>query len=113
MGEKFLDLALLGGAQHARFEVINEVAIALVGRHSTGRGVGLGEIALALERDHFGAHGRGDTARSALAATEDEPTGWAVSTCSTTTASRMVALRASRFEGFGVTLTRRAIPSPC
>ena len=51
-----LHLTLLGRAEDAGLQMINEVAIALVGGHAAGRGVGLGEVALALEGHHLGAH---------------------------------------------------------
>ena len=42
-------------------QVVDEEAVALVGRDAAGAGVGLHQVALALERHHFGAHGgRGD-----------------------------------------------------
>ena len=55
-GEEVLDLVLLGAVHDTRLQVVNEVAVALVGGHTPGRGVGLGQVALTLEGDHLRAH---------------------------------------------------------
>ena len=55
-------LRALGGAEDTGLgEVVDEEAVALVGRDPPGAGVGLDQVALALEGHHLGAHGgRGD-----------------------------------------------------
>ena len=58
-GEERTDLAGLGGAQLARSDVVDEEPVALLGGDTTGRGVRLGEVALALEHRHVVAHRRG------------------------------------------------------
>ena len=50
-----------GPSTPGRGQVVDEEAVALVGRDAAGARVRLDQIALALERDHLGAHGgRGD-----------------------------------------------------
>jgi hypothetical protein len=49
--------------------VVDKVAIALVGRDPSGRGVGLGEVTLMFETV------ADETPKSELAATAEEPTG--------------------------------------
>ena len=58
VAEELLDLLLLGNAELAGLEVIDEVAVSLVGGHAPGRRVGLGQVAFALQGDHLGAHRR-------------------------------------------------------
>ena len=55
--EELRDLLALYGPQDAGpGQVVDEEAIALVGRDAAGAGVGLDEVPLALERHHFRAH---------------------------------------------------------
>ena len=52
-------LALAGPQDTGPGEMVDEEAVALVGRDTACAGVGLDQIPLALERDHFGADGGG------------------------------------------------------
>ena len=77
-------------------EVVDEEPVALLGGHPAGAGVGLVEVALALEGGHLVADGRRRHGQAAGARRRGpSPTGWAVSMYSSTTARRMAALRSS------------------
>ena len=95
--EELCHLAALDGPEDARAgQVVDEEAVALVGRDAAGTGVGLDQVALALERHHLRADGgRGHLHPGALA-TWEEPTGSAVPMYSVTTASKMAARRRCR-----------------
>ena len=60
--EEGAHLLVLGRPEDPRLrQVVDEEAVALVGRDTPGTGVGLHEIPVTLQRHHFGPHGgRGD-----------------------------------------------------
>ena len=96
--EEVGDGAALGRWQTRRtLEVIDEEAVAAVGRDAAGRGVRLHEVALALEDRHVVAHGR---ARDPEVARRGDRLGpdrlGASSTYSSTTARSTRARRSSR-----------------
>ena len=58
--EELRDALAPGGVQPSRRpQGVDEEAVALVGGNAAGRGVGLGQVALPLERRHVVAHGGG------------------------------------------------------
>ena len=85
------------GRERARLgEVVDEVAVALVGRDPAGRRVGLDDVALALELGHVVAdRGARDPERRATAAMVCDATGWAVWTYSSTIARSTAARRST------------------
>ncbi len=95
--EEGAHLLVLGRPEDAGLgQVVDEEAVALVGRDPPGAGVRLDQVAVALEGHHLGAHGgRGDLHPGGIGHVQ-EPTGWAVPMYSVTTASRMAALRSLR-----------------
>ena len=115
-GEELLHLLLLDRTEDARLQVVDEVAIALVGRDASGRRVGLGEVALALEGDHLGAHRRRRDVEVGAGGDRGGTDGLGACRCARRRPpSRIVALRASRSGTavVGVRTTRRAMPPPC
>ena len=84
-------------------QVVDEEAVALVGRDVAGAGAGLDEVPLSFERHHFRAHRGGGHLHAGRAGHVEEPTGFAVPMYSVTTASRMAARRALRACGSSAT----------
>ena len=94
--EELLDRAALGTAQRLDGrEPVDEQPVALVGRHPAGTGVGLGDVALFLQRRHVVAHGRGRDPEVVPLDQGLEPTGSLVDTKSWTMARSTSSLRSS------------------